>query len=248
MDRWKHAPMIIAASMVALASGSAIAQAPEWRITPYAWIAGIDGTVGASGSAAGGGGRIDVDGSTEWDLGGFMLHAAWRSGRVVAFGDWTYANVKTDAPTPFATLYSGVDVKVKGNVVEGYVGYELTGSKTSHVDVFAGARYYDLKTSLGLREGVLPGTLASSDRDWVDGVVGVRFDMMFAPNWEAFASADVGAGGSELSWQLYGGIGYRFGWGSVLGGWRHLHIDYDKGDFRLDAALTGPFIGASFQF
>ena len=47
---------------------------------------------------------------------------------------------------------------------------------------------------------------------------------------------------------MFAGIGYRFGWGSVVGGWRYLHVDYEKGNYRLDAALTGPFIGASFQW
>jgi hypothetical protein len=112
----------------------------------------------------------------------------------------------------------------------------------------AGARYYTLEVGLGLREGTLPGALLTTDDNWVDGVVGARWDARFAGNWEAFASADVGAGGSDLSWQLLGGLGYRFGWGSIVGGWRHLHVDVSKSDFKLDGALSGPFLGASFQF
>ena len=65
---------------------------------------------------------------------------------------------------------------------------------------------------------------------------------------QAVASADVGAGGSDLSWQLFGGVGYRFGWGSVVGGWRHLHVDIEKSGFKLDGALSGPFLGVSLVF
>jgi len=137
---------------------------------------------------------------------------------------------------------------VRGHIVEGYGGYELTGARDSHVDVFAGARYYTMEASLGLREGTLPGATATSDQNWIDGVIGTRFDTRFADNWEAFASADVGTGGSRLSWQLFAGLGYRFGWGSIVGGWRHLHVDVDKSNFRLDGALSGPFLGASFTF
>ena len=240
---------LLALSLLSAASET-LAQSSV-RITPYLWGAGFEGTVGASGSGAGIGGRVDVDTESLSDslrLAGGMLHVNWRSGRWTAFGDWTYANAKTDAPTPFTTLYAGVDVKVKGHIVEGYGGYEITGARDSHVDLFAGARYYTMELGLGLREGTLPGALLTADHDWVDGVVGARWDTRFAENWEAFASADVGAGGSDLTWQLIGGLGYRFGWGSVVGGWRHLHVDTRKGDFQLDGALSGPFLGASFQF
>ena len=241
----------VASLLLVLASTLASAQPSTWRITPYAWIAGFDGTVGAPGAGSGLAGRIDVDTDSLSDnirLGGAMLHASWRGGRWTAFGDWTYASVKTDSPTRFATLYSGVDVKLKGNIVEAYGGYDLLGGGQSRLDVFAGVRYYNLKVELGLREGVLPGVLVSQDGNWADGVVGARWDTRFAGNWEAFASADVGGGGSDLSWQVFGGVGYQFSWGSIVGGYRYLNVDYDKSGFRLDAALAGPFIGASFQF
>jgi hypothetical protein len=236
---------------LAFVACTATAQTDNWRITPYAWIAGFDGTAGLSSGGSGLSGRVDVDSGGLSDnirLGGAMLHATWRRDRLTAFGDWTYANVKSDSSTPFGTLYAGVDAHVKGNIVEGYGGYELTGARDSHVDLFGGIRYYDLKIGLDLRSGTRPAFGLSGDRDWVDGVAGVRWDTRLANNWEAFASADIGAGGSDLSYQLFGGIGYRFGWGSIIGGWRHLHVDYEKSGFKLDAALTGPFFGASFQF
>lgn len=246
---------ILQAALVILLSSvatTAAAQPGEWRVTPYAWIAGFDGTVGVPGTGSGLAGRVDVDTSGLSDnirLGGAMVHLNWRRGRWSAFGDWTYANVKADTPTPFTTLYAGVDVKIKGNIVQAFGGYELLGARDSHLDVFGGIRYYDLEVGLGLREGTLGGVLLTRDGSWADGVVGVRWDTRFAGNWEAVASADVGGGGSDLSWQLFGGVGYRYSWGSVVGGWRHLHIDYEKsGGIRLDAALSGPFIGASFQF
>lgn len=239
-------------SVLVFSSVASIALAQSsLRITPYLWGAGFDGTVGASGSGAGIPGIIDVNTGSLSDslrVAGAMLHVNWRNDRWSAFGDWTYANAKADAPSPFTTLYAGVDVKVKGHIVEGYGGYEVTGAPDSHVDVFAGARYYTMEASLGLREGTLPGATATSDQNWVDGVIGTRLDTRFAENWEAFASADVGTGGSRLSWQLFAGVGYRFGWGSIVGGWRHLHVDVDKSNFRLDGALSGPFLGASFTF
>ena len=136
--------VILAVAFASFASVSN-AQQDEWRITPYAWIAGFDGTMGSFGGLLG---RVDVntDGfSDNVRLGGAMLHWGWRRGRWTAFGDWTYANVKADTPTPFTTLYAGVDAKTKGNIVEAYGAYDLFGTPGSHIDVYGGIRYYNLK-------------------------------------------------------------------------------------------------------
>lgn len=243
--------MYAALAAAVLVAAPAAHAAPEWNVTPYLWAAGFDGTIGTAGGSAGLGDRVSVDFgkfSDNLKLGGFMLNGSWRDGRWTAFGDWTYAKVESDAPTSVPTLYGSVNGQVKGNVVQGNVGYDLGAGGASHLDVFAGVRYYDLDISMGLTGGALPGVDLTGDAQWVDGVVGVRWATQFAQNWQGYVQADVGAGGSNLSWQAIGAIGYRFNWGSVLGGWRYLKIDYDDGPYVLDAALTGPFIGASFRF
>ena len=77
---------------------------------------------------------------------------------------------------------------------------------------------------------------------------GFRWTARINGPWEGFAQADVGGGGSELSWQAIGAIGYRWNWGAVFVGYRYLHVDYEDGPYRLDAALAGPLIGANFRF
>jgi len=248
MFRARHAAFVFAAS---LAVAPAAHAAPEWTVTPYLWVAGFDGTIGTAGGNSGLGDRVTVDFgslSDNLELRGFMLNGNWRDGRWTAFGDWTYAKVKSDAPTSVPTLYGSVNGEVKGNIVQGNVGYDFGAGGPSHLDLYGGVRYYDLEVRLGLTGGALPGTDLTGDAQWVDGVVGVRWATQFAPNWEGLVQADVGAGGSNLSWQAIGAVGYRFNWGSIVGGWRYLKVDYDDGPYVLDAALTGPFIGAAFRF
>ena len=67
--------------------------------------------------------------------------------------------------------------------------------------------------------------------------MGGRAVTRFADKWQALASADVG-GGSDLAWQLYRGVGYQFSWGSLIAGYRHLHVNYVKSSYKLDGALT----------
>ena len=239
----------LAAALVVLAP--AAHAAPEWTVTPYLWAAGYDGTVGVAGGDSGLGDRASFDFGSLSDnmrLGGFMLNASWRNDRWTAFGDWTYAKVKSDSPTSVPALYGSVNGEIKGNIVQGNVGYDLAGNANSHLDVFAGARFYDLDVKLGLGGGALQDRTLQGDAQWVDGVVGARWVARFAPSWEAYLQGDVGGGGSDLSYQAIAALGYRFSWGSLVGGWRYLHVDYEDGPYRLDAALTGPFLGATFRF
>ena len=59
---------------------------------------------------------------------------------------------------------------------------------------------------------------------------------------------DVGTGQSQLTWQVSAGVGYRFGWGSVLATWRYLDYNF-KSDSKIESMnFSGPTIGVSFQF
>lgn len=244
--------LIAATGATALLAGASVAHAQsEWRFTPYAWVASFDGTIGTAGNGSGLGDRVTFDFgklSENLSLGGAMLNGSWRGGRWTAFGDWTYAKVESDAPTRVPNLYSAIEAEVKGNVVQGFAGYDLLGQKDTHLDVFGGVRYYDLDIEARLKGAAVADRSLRGDSQWADGVIGARWSTRFAGNWEAYVQADVGAGGSDLSWQAIAAVGYAWNWGTLLAGWRHLNVDYEDGDYRLDAALSGPIIGVSFKF
>jgi hypothetical protein len=238
-----------ALACLAFASPAPAETEGEWTVAPYVWIAGFEGTVGGAGGDAGTGN--DADFSHLWDelgLAGAMLNVSWRRGRWTAFGDWTYAHVSSESPTRVPALYDSIEADIRGHVVQAFAGYDLRPGEASHVDVFAGARYYNLELSIDFSGGTLPARELAGDQDWVDAVAGVRWTARFAQHWRSYLQGDVGAGGSDLSWQAVGGIGYDFSWGALFGGWRYLHIDYGSGSYELDAALTGPFVGAAFGF
>jgi hypothetical protein len=241
---------LIFAAALALLAGTASAQSTrtsEFILAPYLWSAGFDGTIGASD----GGGRTDADFSGLLDnleVSGMMLYVDWRRDRWTVFGDWTYVKVTSDAPSPRGLLFSGVNGEIKGNILQAAAGYRVAGDATSGVDLFGGLRYYNIDARLDLLPGALAARSASGSENWADAIVGARWRGKLSDRWSVSLYGDVGAGGSNGTWQALASIGYHFQWGAIVGGWRHLYVDYDKDSLKIDAALSGPFLGASFRF
>lgn len=241
--------LMIGALLGVLPAG-ALAQsaAPSgFTLTPYLWSAGFTGTIGASD----GGGRVDADFSglaDSMEISGFMLHADWRRDRWSVFGDGTTVKITSSAPSPLGPLYAGVDGEIRGNILQAAVGYRVLGDAASGIDAFGGLRYYDIEVQLDLRPGLLAARSLGGSENWVDAIVGARWHGRFKRNWVAKVYGDIGAGGSDATWQAAASIGYEFRWGSLLAGWRHLVADYDNNGIRIDAALSGPLLGASFRF
>lgn len=235
--------------LMTLSAGAAAQSATQsgFTLTPYLWSAGFKGTVGATDGA----GRVDADFSNlsdNMELSGFMLHADWRKDRWSVFGDWATVKVESSAPSPRGLLYAGVNGEIRGNILEAAMGYRVLGDAASGVDVFGGLRYYDLEARLDLYPGLLAARSLTGSANWVDGIVGVRWKGKLSDRWTASAYGDVGTGGSNLSWQAAATIGYEFQWGSLIAGWRYLAADYDNNGLKIDAALGGPMVGASFRF
>ncbi len=55
--------------------------------------------------------------------------------------------------------------------------------------------------------------------------------------------------GSDLTWQVMGGVGYRVGESSdVFFGYRHLKIDYSENNFTYDTETSSFILGMNFFF
>jgi hypothetical protein len=83
------------------------------------------------------------------------------------------------------------------------------------------------------------------DFDWVDVLTGLRCRLPLGPHVALIGRGDVAGFGSKFTWNLEGDIGAALSEHWTAGaGWRHLSIDYDKGegaDRKLfDVAYDGP--------
>jgi hypothetical protein len=77
----------------------------------------------------------------------------------------------------------------------------------------------------------------------------VRARKTLPRRWWASAYGDLGAGGSDFTYQISGdaGLDIHERYALVLG-YRYLSVNYDKNDFLFDTAMKGPLFGFTIKF
>jgi hypothetical protein len=242
----------------ALLLASTGAQASDdWRFagTLYLWAAGINGETVR-------GAEIDVDFDTlldNLDM-GFMGAVEARRGPWSAIADVVYLNVSADkgatvkvpvAPDSLVAVDVDAGVKTRGWAISLLGAYTIWSDERATVDVLAGARYLELKAGfdLGLRAG---GQQLVRERSvlgtaW-DGVVGVKGQVRLDERWYLPFYADVGAGDSDLTWQLFGGVGYAFDWGEVSLVYRHIDWQFEGNRGLDNLSFSGPAAAVTWRF
>ena len=152
---------------------------------------------------------------------------------------------------------ANVNLDIKGTVWTVAGSYRLSPDPKAPVDVFAGARLIDLKETLGWEfsadlgpnQPSRSGNSTSKANNW-DGIVGFKGRLAFGPNREWYVPyyADVGTGDSDLTWQVFAGLGYSFRWGDIVAGWRHLDYNFKSSAKLQDASFNGPLVGVGFHW
>ena len=242
-------------------NAAAQVQAGAWddglTIAPYGWLAGFDGTVGVPSDDVdpGGGlmlpGRLDVGLDGELEEIGFMFYADWRGERWMAFFDSVWVNVSQGADVSISRFLPDSDVvaTIDGNIYTMAAGYRLKDWRSSTLSIFAGPRYYDVEAIIDAEGGLLPQPVTSrNSTHWTDAIIGLRYAMRFGENWNVAVSVDAGTGSSTQSRQALVSISYALPWFSLVGGYRHLAVDYERDNLFMDIALSGPMLGLSAHF
>jgi len=150
-------------------------------------------------------------------------------------------------------LQSDVSTDLKGFVGTFAVGYGIVPVRDYPMDVIAGLRYAKVKAGLDWNFSNQPGSIsrsghADADKDFIDGIIGLRGRAALGNNWFIPYYADIGAGTSRFTWQVLGGVGYQFGWGDATLAYRHLAYDFKSDHPMSDLSFSGPQVGVSFRF
>ena len=261
-----------------VASGVAVAALPspvsaqitdDWRfqLIVYGYFPDIGGTTTFPER---GGASINVDASTLIDNLKFTFMGTFsaQKGRYGFFTDVLYLNVGgSDSNTrnvsvngqvlPIA-VNTSLDLDLKGTVWTLAGSYRPVSDPSATVDILAGARLLDLKQTLTYNFSADVGPIVGPGRSgtsevkvsYWDAVVGTKGRFDFGSNREWFVPfyADVGTGQSDLTWQVFGGLGYSFSWGQVLAGWRYLDYKFKSSSPVQDLNFNGPMLGVAFSW
>lgn len=225
------------------------------EITPYLFGAGLKGTVGFKGVN----GDIDMPVNELVDNlnKAFMLFATAERNNWVFAIDTLYFNLGDEGARSWQgplgntnTAELKVDVEEKIFALAG--GRRIVDDR-SKLDLLAVARYTSLETTLGLK---LTGPLlpdgsrsVTIEADWWDAAVALKGKLPIAQKWDLTGYADVGAGGSDLTYQIMLGVNWQFSrMFSAKLGYRYLYQDYRKSDFVWDMATSGVILGLGIRF
>ena len=251
---WQGA--IVALLCICCMTAAPALAAGTWQheLTLYGWYAGIDGTVQFPGPL-GVSSDFTVDASDILDNLNMIFMGGWRTkyNKWSFIADVIYMDVSggdTKTVTPGAsgvTVDASLDLDVTTWMLNGGLGYDVVQTDQGTLTLVGGVRYLDIDVDA---QANFPGSIKerSQSDGLLDGIFGVSGAINFNKHWFLPFHADVGAGGSELTWQLYAAIGYRFGWGDIRLGYRYLSYDLDDDFIMQDMDLSGPLLGIGFTF
>jgi hypothetical protein len=184
-------------------------------------------------------------------MGGFEA----RKNRWSIITDMVYLDVGGDKTTTITTrpgvpVTASVDLDISTWIIGGAIGYDLVQDDRMTLAVVGGARYtaMDTDSTLTLQGVTARSSKNSASEDLLDGIVGVRGFINLTEHWYLPYYADIGAGGSDLTWQALAGIGYRFSWGDLKLAYRYLDYEMDDGKLLADLNVSGFLLGISFHF
>jgi hypothetical protein len=220
----------------------------QFQFSPYGWLASLHGTAGVGTRTT----QVDERFSDIFHVLNFVLMGTFeaRKGKLISLTDLEYVSIEDDKATP-GPLFSSLNAKFKIFILDPEVGYRVfenpdTGSS---VDVLGGVRVWHVSTHLTFSPGILAGTEAQGSRTWVDGVFGLSGKAALSKKVFATGKFDLGGGGSNFTYQVFGGVGYSIKPNiALIGGYRVLDVDYNKNSFIYDMNQRGPILGLGFRF
>ena len=218
----------------------------QFEILPYLWAVNLDGTVGVLGTTS----QIDVgfdDILDNLDFAGSLL-AGVRYDRFGLLVDAEYVKVSPSFETP-GPFFSRTDLTMEQILVDLKASYRIWESDRGWLDLAAGARYMHLDLDISFQPGIAPGFGLSGNEGWWDTIGGLRARFNLTRVVYLTALADVGGGGSDITWQALGGIGFQLTRNIDLRlVYRYLKVDYASGGFTYDVATQGLGLGLGLQF
>jgi hypothetical protein len=205
---------------------------------------------------------------------GFMGAADARYGRFTILTDILYMNVggvdgklrSVNFPGQPAipissTVQRSESMKLNAEIWTLAGGYTVAQGDWGNFDVIAGFRLFAVDTRVNYSLGVTitgprgngatfggVGGVSASAVIW-NGIAGFRGQVRLGDS--AFFIPyyfDIGAGGSNLTWQIASGLGYRTRWADLSLTYRYLSFEQGSNSAEAHLWFQGPMIAVNFKF
>ncbi|MBK7519593.1 MAG: hypothetical protein IPI75_05515 [Gammaproteobacteria bacterium] len=235
--------LAICAAALHVASPAALA-ADGWEatLTPYLWAMGMDGDINVGAREI----NASADFSDIWDnmdIGGSAMFEL-NKGRWVNYLQVDYLAIDNGGAEVRNT---GLEADIESDSTLGALatGYRFDGfGERSTIDVLVGVRYAKLDTQIDIK----PLGQVDSDHKQYDGMVMLRPHLALGKNWSFSPTLSVGAGDSDLVWELSPQFEYAWCNYELRLGYRNLNYDLEDGNRSLDLTIHGPMVGFGFKF
>ncbi len=163
----------------------------------------------------------------------FTIHFEGQQGDWGFLTEYMHVGLDPTAVTPGPTI----EVDFVADIAELGVTYRVN----DRFEVLGGARFTSMEIDVDFVGG---GSAALADESWQDGFVGGRVTVPLNERWTFVARADIGAGDSDLVWNVAAHANYRFNekyTGFI--GYRILDYDFETGSgtstFAFDGSIEG---------
>ena len=220
----------------------------DWHIdmSPYIWLPGVHGTIGALG-------RDSSVHATPRDLlsnfrFGLMGTVDVRRKWLLLSADMMWVRLGDSKALPFPNLEAtNADIKAGEFIFTPRVGVRVLNQERVKIDVLTGIRYWHFSENVRF----VPSNLNlnfSASQDWVDPLVGGRITGAFSPKIVTIIFGDVGGWGtgSQLDYQFGGILGYRVKPNLTMqAGYRYLFVNYRNRGGTIQMVTSGVLIGAT---
>jgi opacity protein-like surface antigen len=252
---------LIACSAFTAAQAAHADPAETWtyEATPYLNAAGLHGTIGAGRVSA----PVDLSSSDVLSDLDFAFQGTFvaRKGQLSFDLDAEYVRLSDDGsksvtgPRGRADVLGSLDAESTLSILQGNVGWRIIDEQTK-LDIIGGLRLTRLHADLDLNGTLTVGDEVfgasrnlSGSKTWADGVVGARVLHTVSDQVTLMGYADLGGGGSRLTWQVLAGLNWQFKKNYDLKfGYRELSWDYSDGGITWDVKMRGPYVGLGIRF
>jgi hypothetical protein len=225
----------------------------QWHlsISPYLWLPGVHGTIGALGHEAGF--RASATDLLSHFRFGLLGLAEARHNRLLTTIDLMFMRLGDDKAVAFPG-FGAQSANLTANMflLTPKLGVRLVNGKMIKVDALAGIRYWHFHENVNFTP-VAPNLNFSKSQSFVDPVVGGRIITALSRKAEFTVAGDVGGWGtgSQLEYQIVGLLGYKLKPNmTAQAGYRYLYVDYQKGGplgTVITTAMSGVVLGVTLN-